>query len=100
MSESITSAHEWSEEILREIFRHTPVGVALTDLHGTILEINDALGTLIGYPRAQIVGHNAVSFIHPEDVAQSGNVLSDLRHGDSGSRRVVCRLRTRSGRYV
>lgn len=100
MSESITSAHEWSEEILREIFRHTPVGVALTDLHGTILEINDALAALIGYPRAQIVGHNAVSFLHPEDVAQSGNLLSDLRHGDTGSRRVVGRIRTRSGRYV
>src|SRR4051812_16107934 len=100
MPDSITSAREWGEEILPEIFRHTPIGVALTDLHGTILEINDALSAMIGYPAAQITGRSTVTFLHPDDAAQSDELLSQLREGGVGSRRVTARIRARSGRYI
>jgi len=100
MTSTITGPYEWSEEILQEIFRHTPVGVALTDLHGTILDVNEALCAVVGYPRDQIVGRNSVSFIHPEDIEKAQMLLSEFRERGAGSRRVTGRLLSRSGRLV
>ncbi len=95
-----SAAIEWSEEILEEIFRHTPVGVAITDLHGTILQANDALVAIGGYPREEVIGRTASSFLHADDVAKAETILSRFRDAGSGSGRTMCRLISRSGKTV
>jgi PAS domain S-box-containing protein len=89
-----------NDEILREMFRHTPIGVVITDLHGTILEANDAMCTMIGYPHDQVVGRPAQTYLHPDDVSGADGLLTRLRSADTGAHRATRRLINRSGRVV
>ena len=91
---------DWSEEILREIFRHTPVAVVLYDLHGTIFDANDAACHMIGYPRDLVVGRPVTAFTHPHETSKAEELLANLRDGLSGSRRIVHRLQSRSGKSI
>ena len=100
MKSTIISSLQCSDEILQEIFRHTPVGVVLTDLHGTVLEVNDSLCAMLGYPRDQLLGHAAVSFMHADDVKRADDLLTRFRDGGEGSRKADCRLQARSGRTI
>lgn len=52
---------EDSELVLEEVLRHTPVGVVLSDLHGTIIDVNDAMCAMIGYDRAELVGRRQLA---------------------------------------
>ncbi len=75
---------EDSERILEEVFRHTPVGVVLSDLHGTIVDVNDALCAMIGYPRADIIGRQLTDISHPDDLPDVRARMAGLRNGESG----------------
>jgi len=75
--------------ILEEVFRHTPVGVALVDLHGTIFDANPALGKILGCEPAKIVGRNFRELIE-ENTEEFDQLLASLRDG----------LRDVSGRMI
>lgn len=91
---------EDTELVLEELFRHTPVGVVLSDLHGTIVEVNDALCAMVGYPRAELVGHKLTEISHPDDLADVLSRTADLREGRSGNYVVNRRYLRRDGTVV
>ena len=74
-----------SEQALEEVFRHTPVGVVLTDLHGTILDANVAFCSMLGRERADVVGREFFGFMHPEDVPNASGALGSLREEEVSS---------------
>src|SRR5215212_9185019 len=100
MKSTVIGALEWSGEILQEIFRHTPVGVVLTDLHGTVLDVNEALLHMLGYPRDQVIGQSALAFLHPDEEGETSDFLSKVRDDTAGSGRGVKRMRLRSGKTI
>jgi PAS domain S-box-containing protein len=75
---------EDTELVLEELFRHTPVGVVLTDLYGTVIDANDALCAMVGYARAEMVSRKFTDFSHPDDLADVQARTSDLREGRTG----------------
>lgn len=91
---------EDTELVLDEIFRHTPVGVVLSDLHGTILDVNPALCSMIGYERAELIGHKLTEVSHPDDLADVQSRTADLREGRTGHYTVNRRYLKRSGEMV
>src|SRR5688572_7260606 len=88
---------EWGEEVLREVFRHTPVGVVLTDLHGQILDANDAICAMLGADPAEVPGRHVSQFLSDEDAPRVESVLRRLRDGEVGSVEVTRTLIHRSG---
>ena len=74
---------EDSERVLEEVFRHTPVGVVLSDLHGTIVDVNDALCAMVGYQRADIIGRQLTAISHPDDLPDIRARVEGLRNGQS-----------------
>lgn len=81
---------EVSEQALEEVFRHTPVGVVLTDLHGTILDANVAFCALLARERDDVVGQVFGLFIHPEEEEAAQQSLGRLREEEASS---VCTIR-------
>ena len=75
---------EDTDLVLEQIFRHIPVGVLLTDLHGTIIDVNDALCRLFGFDRTDLIGRTIAEFAHPEDVGEVLGRIADLREGRAG----------------
>ena len=91
---------EDSELVLEELFRHTPVGVVLSDLHGTIIDVNPALCAMFGYQRAELIGHKITEISHPDDLDDVLTRTSDLREGRSGHYVVQRRYIARNGEIV
>lgn len=93
-------AIEDTELVLQELFRHTPVGVLLSDLHGTIIDVNDALCAMLGYDRADLIGHAVSALSHPDDQADVQSRTADLREGRTGHYAVQRRYLSRGGEVV
>jgi PAS domain S-box-containing protein len=72
---------EDTELVLEEVFRHTPVGVVLSDLHGTIIDVNDALCSIVGYGRTELIGRKLTDISHPEDLDDVRSRTDRLREG-------------------
>lgn len=80
------------ELILREVFRHTPVGVALLDLHGTIFETNTALAKLLDVDRTQLAGLEFETLVDDDHRRDLADLLSWLREGRIETTAVTLRL--------
>lgn len=91
---------EDTELVLEELFRHTPVGVVLSDLHGTIIDVNDALCRMVGYERAALVGRTMTELSHPDDVADVLTRTAALRAGHVGHYSTERRYVARDGSVV
>jgi diguanylate cyclase (GGDEF)-like protein/PAS domain S-box-containing protein len=68
---AVRTAEEAAGEQARfaDLFRSFPVGVALLTDDGLFVEVNDALCTLLGYRRAELIGTPYEQLLHPDDVA-------------------------------
>ena len=91
---------EDTELVLEELFRHTPVGVVLSDLHGTILDVNDALCAMVGYRRTDLIGRRFTEVSHPDDLADVLSRTADLREGRTGNYVVERRYIARNGEVI
>jgi PAS domain S-box-containing protein len=56
-----------SEERFRRTFEDTSVGMALVDLEGRYLQVNEALARLLGRTPSDLTGADSEVLVHPED---------------------------------
>ena len=91
---------EDTELVLEELFRHTPAGVVLTDMFGTVIDANAALCSMLGYDRMELIGRNFTEFSHPDDLADVMERTDDLRMGRAGNYVVNRRYLKRTGEEV
>ncbi|HZC77062.1 MAG TPA: PAS domain S-box protein, partial [Ktedonobacterales bacterium] len=56
-----------SERLLRTVFEHADVGLALVSLEGRWLRVNPRLGELLGYSRDELVTLTCQDLTHPDD---------------------------------
>lgn len=91
---------EDTELVLEELFRHTPVGVVLSDLHGTIIDVNPALCAMVGYQRSELIGRTMTEINHPDDLEDVLTRTSDLREGRTGHYVVNRRYLARDGKVI
>ncbi|MHA6800625.1 diguanylate cyclase domain-containing protein [Bounagaea algeriensis] len=67
-----------SEARFTEVFRSTPVGVAICQPDGTFLQANSALVRNLGYSREQLRAMRIHDFFHEEDAEQLTAVYGEL----------------------
>ncbi|HEX6160614.1 MAG TPA: PAS domain S-box protein, partial [Thermoanaerobaculia bacterium] len=91
---------EDSELVLDELFRHTPVGVVLSDLHGTIVDVNPALCGMLGYQRPELIGRKMTDLSHSDDLSDILSRTADLREGRTGNYVVHRRYIARNGEVL
>jgi PAS domain S-box-containing protein len=96
----LPAAGDASEQALEEVFRHTPVGVVLTDLHGTILDANLAFCSMLARERTAVVGQAFFLFVHPEETGIAQTALARLREEEVSSVENVRRWLASDGRVV
>ncbi len=96
----LPAALDGSEQALEEVFRHTPVGVVLTDLHGAILDANVAFCAMLGRHRDDIVGQTFGAFVHPEESEAAHLSIGRLRAEEVSSLQTVRRWIASDGRTL
>jgi len=86
------------EERLQAVFAGAPVGMALCDADGRILEANRCLADLLGYDAEELRGADLLGLVDRDEVAevsaQVGRLLAD---GTPGELRLEARLVHRDG---
>ncbi|HEX6087233.1 MAG TPA: PAS domain S-box protein [Thermoanaerobaculia bacterium] len=96
----LPAALDVSEQALEEVFRHTPVGVLLTDLHGTILDANVAFCAMLAHHRDDVVGRTFSDFVRADEREHAQHSLGRLRNQEISSIKNVRHWLAGDGRVV
>jgi diguanylate cyclase (GGDEF)-like protein/PAS domain S-box-containing protein len=89
-----------SETRFRNVFEKAYTGMAIADLDGKLLEANDALAQLLGYPRRELIGRNIADFTHADDLALERIYLKEIQTGQRSDYRMNKRYLTCSGELL
>ncbi|MBF0427209.1 MAG: PAS domain S-box protein, partial [Magnetococcales bacterium] len=84
-----------SEERFRSIVEHAPTAYQSLDTEGKFIDLNPALESLLGYPRAELIGKSFGRFWVPETRARFPATFADFRQG--GAVRGELQLCTKGG---
>jgi len=60
-----------SESRLRALFDQAAVGMAVVDMDGRYVRVNQKLADIVGYAAAELVGMNFKQVTHPDDLAKN-----------------------------
>lgn len=89
-----------TEERFRKAFEESPVGIAILDFNGRLIQVNDALCAMLRYPREELEGALVRGLAHDEDLADARRVMGDLRAGRRASYNAEKQYRTGSDTIV
>jgi diguanylate cyclase (GGDEF)-like protein/PAS domain S-box-containing protein len=81
-------------------FAHAPIGMALVDMEGRWLQVNDALCRITGHTRADLKATTLRALTHPEDVDLDEDSLRELLAGRIPSYQIEKRYRHAWGHYL
>ena len=71
-----------SEERFRTIFEFAPIGVAMVNGEGAIVQSNPAFGQMLGYTAAELDGTPFREVTHPDDLASNLTLFKQLLDGE------------------
>lgn len=71
-----------SEARFRRLFDGGPIGTAVVDLEGRVVEANDALLALLGYGAEDLIGRHFSEITHPDDLAEDAALADRLFAGE------------------
>ena len=71
-----------AQERFRRAFEDAPIGMAVADISGKYLEVNQALCTITGYAAAELCGRHFSSITHPDDRDGDLQEIKALLDGD------------------
>lgn len=91
---------EFSESRFLETFDAAPIGMALIDLHGRFVRVNDALCRLLGFGRASLLGSSYQQLTHPGDLAACDAYVVRQLAGGSERYEAEKRFVHQSGRVI
>lgn len=89
-----------AERSLRSTFDHAPIGIAVLDPDGELLQVNRALCRLLGTTEHELLTMSLEGAAHPDERAESRRLWSDWLAGEHQSHMVDRRFRHASGRWV
>jgi len=83
-----------SEARFRGVFTATAAGIAITDLDGNFVEINDALIGILGYRRDELTDRKLYDLVKRDDLGALRGAYQNLASADSSASyvRMPCRM--------
>ncbi len=88
------------DALFHQAFRDSPIGMALVDEVGHLLEINAAFATILGVPVDQLVGRHFAEFTHPDDLKRDIELRQKIAEGSLAFYQVQKRYVRPSGEVV
>jgi PAS domain S-box-containing protein len=89
-----------SEQRLRAIVAQAAFGLAVTDLRGRFLEVNEAYASITGYTVQELSQLDFPSITHPDDRPANLRLIGELLGGDIPHFVIETRNVTKSGREI
>jgi PAS domain S-box-containing protein len=89
-----------SEERFRTAFANAPIGIALLGVDGSFLDVNQALCSLLGNSRLELVGKRPWELIHSKERSDEQKGFQRIVKGDVTGHQAERRLRHKDGHFV
>ncbi|HXY45488.1 MAG TPA: PAS domain S-box protein [Acidimicrobiales bacterium] len=89
-----------SEVRFLSVFENAPLGIVLVDQDDLILEVNNAMCTLLGYTRAELLGSVIFRFVHPDEHDDARARRRSITDGEVGHLQAERRWQTQSGDVI
>ena len=77
-----------SEERFRNVFGEAPIGMAIVDLDGQLLQVNKAFCEMVGYDEHELMGCTLALITHAEDVDKDALLAAQMLKGTISSYQV------------
>jgi PAS domain S-box-containing protein len=81
MVESTAHASKLDNQIFRDVFNASPIGIAIETLEGQPLFVNPALCSMLGFSEKEMRNKHCVDFSPPEDAEKDWALFRQLRAG-------------------
>lgn len=94
------NALQTSEETFRSAMEHASIGMALVGIDGKWLKVNEALITLLGYTREELLAMDFQSITHPDDLQEDLQHVSGMLAGVIKTYRIEKRYFHKNGRII
>jgi PAS domain S-box-containing protein len=85
---------------MQAVFEAGVIGMSIASPERRFLEINDALASMLGYPREELIGRTWEEFTHPEDVAESARLVDRVLAGSIDTYRLEKRYVRSDGQVI
>lgn len=85
-----------NEEMFEQLFRNSPLGIAMLDRNSRILQVNHSFEALFGYTESEIRGEDLDELIVPEDGLNQARSFSDSKETFS----FTTKRKTKSGELI
>lgn len=82
---------------LRMAFEEAPLGMAILKPSGEFIQVNEAMGRLLGYEPDEMVGRNIRSIVHSDDMVEVGEAWEQMGNEDNHSAVSWLRCATAAG---
>ncbi|MFW5975077.1 MAG: PAS domain S-box protein, partial [Bacteroidota bacterium] len=69
-----------TKQMLNQLFVVSPDLIAVTDVYGHFLRINDAWQDFLGKDRDALIGRKFSEFVHPDDMSETQKAMKTLAH--------------------
>lgn len=83
---------------LEQLFQLSNDMISISSLDGTLLKINPAFQQILGWETHEMLNHNAMDFLHEEDLPKAQQGLAQLSAGEK-KQNITRRYRTKAGGY-
>jgi PAS domain S-box-containing protein len=70
-----------NEQRYKTLFEFSPSGLLLEDATGTIVNVNEAMATIVGYTREELIGKNVSIFVSAEQTNEVEEHIRDILAG-------------------
>lgn len=104
--QDVSDAHEYqdalktSEEYYRNIIEHSYDVVSILDAEGCLIYQSPSYKRIIGYAPGELLGHNAFSYVYPDDIERVGLQFQNLLQRPGDIEHVEFRFKHKDGRWV
>ncbi|MEN9231271.1 MAG: PAS domain S-box protein [Thermostichus sp. DG02_5_bins_236] len=96
----IEQAWQQSAKHFQQIFQLAPNGIALINLQGRFIQVNDAFAEIVGYKPEELKGQQQLDILYPEDITQLLEANEALLTGKTSVSQRQIRYTHRSGRVI
>lgn len=90
----------FKEELFHSTFSHAPVGMAIIDVKGNIIQVNKNLYEILGYSKKELLNSNFNRFSHFEDKSISNSYIREVLDGKRESFKVDKRYIHKKGSII
>ena len=88
-----------SEQRFRPFIENAPDSVVVLDIHATMTYYSPPLQRMLGYEEGELIGSPILDLVHPEDVQNATEALSEVILNPGARQRVEVRVRHKDGSW-